>query len=90
MFEDARLGVMKGYKDGWVLEPSKVGSIWYSIIANESIVKTDALTIYMTYGYGPSEIPEAAAASGEYPDAVVAKTAIGTTIAWYANRVDRE
>jgi hypothetical protein len=93
MFEDARLGVMKGYKDGSTLEPSMVGSIWYSIIANEAIPNhssRDLLTIYMTYGYGPNEIPEAAAASGEYPNTMVAKTVVGTTIALYAKRVDRK
>jgi hypothetical protein len=88
MSEDARLGVLKGYKDGWAHDTSMVGSIWYSIIANDSIIPTDLLTIYMTYGYGPNEIPDAVAATGEYPDDMFAKTPVGTTVTFYAKPLD--
>jgi hypothetical protein len=86
MSEDARLGVSKGYQETWTHDASLVGSMWYSIIEdNTNISKTKGLlTIYMTYGYGPNEIPHAAASTGEYPSTMVPKTVHGSTVAFFA------
>jgi hypothetical protein len=86
MSEDARLGVSKGYQESWTHDASLVGSIWYSIIEdNTNISKTKGLlTIYMTYGYGPNEIPHAAVGTGEYPSTMVPKTVRGSTAAFFA------
>jgi hypothetical protein len=88
MSSDARLGVAKGYKDGGDHTISMVGSLWFSIIVNESsILASKIQTVYFSYGYGPNEIPQAAAASGQYPKNMIGKTPIGTTVALLARPV---
>lgn len=88
MYEDALLGAENGYRDGWIHDTSMVGSIWYSLIPEFPPVPNGHVTIYMTYGYGPNEIPKAAASTGEYPNTMIATTVVGKTVALMARPIN--
>lgn len=75
--EDARLGVLNGYKDGWLHEPSMTGSIWYSIIARESETNYN---IYFLYGFENGQTP-----MDNFNDHVPVNT-IGKTVLLLADR----
>jgi hypothetical protein len=75
--EDARLGVLNGYKDGWLHEPSMTGSIWYSIIARESAANYN---IYFQYGFEDGQTP-----MDDFGDCAPANT-IGKTVLLLADR----
>ena len=77
MCEDARLGAMNGFRDGWLHEPSMTGSIWYCIIGNE---RATNYKIYFIYGFEDGQTP-----MDNIGNSVPANT-IGRTILLLADR----
>jgi hypothetical protein len=92
MSEDARLGVTTGYRNGWIHDASRVGSMWYSIIADDNNTSSTRgqLTVYLSYGYRPNEIPRSATISAEYPGMTIAKIVPPYTVAFFAIPTERE